>query len=356
MARIQINGTRVREHKYRIWLNFHIVIVIMWYFVMWTGVLSIVSADEITRTRVLMGTYVSITIGDASNKKGRLADLAFQEIGRVQQLLSTYESNSEISRLNSVGQLSNSSIEIMDVISRALYFGSVSGGAFDITVKPLLDLYQRCHRLEKRHPSVYELATAKSLVDFRNVVVKDDSSIIFRTAGTQITADAIAKGYIIDRVIDVLRKNDVHSAFVDIGGDSRAIGEKSDGSPWYVALQDPRDPNHYLALIPLRDQAVATSGDYERYFMDDKKTHHIFDPRNGLPANSLISATITAKTAMDADALATTVFVLGSEEGMSLIHRLDGVEALVITENRTVLMSRGFETVSRLDDSPIGQD
>lgn len=293
----------------------------------------------------MLGTSVSVSIGDRYKTRRHVVDIVFQEIERVEGIFSTFQPNSSISRLNRDGHLVNCSSEIVNVISRALNFSSLSGGAFDITVKPVLDLYQEFHRKQLWPPSEQRLKIATSLVDFRNVVV-DDDTIFLKSKGAQITTDAIAKGYIIDRAIRVLRNAGVNSAFVDIGGDSRGIGEKADGTPWIVALQNPREFNQYLAVIRLRNRAVATSGDYERYFVPNKKVHHIIDPRTGRSATSLISATVTAKIAMDADALATTVFVLGPEQGLSLVNRLDGVEALLVTQNRTVLKSKGFDVAN----------
>lgn len=314
-----------------------------------------VLADEIRRTRIMMGTSVSITIDQNSYETTAAIDIAFREIARIEQILSTYVSDSHISKLNRLGRLSYPPIELHDVISRGLYFGLISDGAFDITIKPVLDLYRECIRTKQRPPTAIELAVTTALVNYRNVAVHGDCIQIQRR-GTQITTDGIAKGYIIDRAIAVLERNGVESALINIGGDARAMGRRSNGLPWIIALQNPRDQEVNLAIIPLQDKAVATSGDYERYFVPEKTIHHIVDPRTGHSATSLISSTVIAKTAIDADALATTVFVMGPEKGMSLVESINDVEALVVTRGFRVLKSSGLTLLTESFKNPITQD
>ena len=301
-----------------------------------------VSAEETIRTRLMMGTSVSITVESTSGRAIQATNFAFEEIRRIERVLSTYRNDSDISRLNRDGRLSYPSLELREVISRALYFGVISQGAFDITVTPLLNLYRDCYQAQKRPPNDSEIETVLALVDYRSIVA-NKCQIILRKQGAQVTTDAIAKGYIIDRTIQVLQENGIKRALVNIGGDSRAIGLTSQGEPWSIALQNPRESSDYLAIIPLADCAVATSGDYERYYTPDMRVHHIIDPRTGRSATSLISVTVTADTAMDADAMATTVFVLGPEKGLDLVERMRGVESLLITRNREILQSKGFQ-------------
>jgi thiamine biosynthesis lipoprotein len=159
--------------------------------------------------------------------------------------------------------------------------------------------------------------------------------------GMKITLGAIAKGYAVDQAIDLLKSEGIQHALIDAGGDIRAIGRKSEG-PWGIALQNPRNSSDYVALIPLDDQAVATSGDYERFFDENKSFHHIIDPKTGYSATSLISVTVIAKNLTHADALATTIFVMGPEKGIGLLESLPDVEGLLITRDRKVLSTEGF--------------
>jgi thiamine biosynthesis lipoprotein len=160
--------------------------------------------------------------------------------------------------------------------------------------------------------------------------------------GMKIALGGIAKGYAVDQAVEVLTSEGIASCFVDAGGDGRYVGTKPDGNMWTVGLQNPDKQGDFITVMYLKDMAVATSGNYERYFSDAAKVSHISDPRTGYSVNELISATVIAETTMDADALATTVFVLGEEEGLQLIESLDGVECLIITSDKRILRSEGF--------------
>lgn len=293
-----------------------------------------------------MGTYVRITIDVEGTQEEytNVLDKSFLEIKRLENVFSTYLPNSDISVLNRESVLDGQHTDLRKIITRSLHYTSISRGSFDITIKPVLDLYRRSYEVHGRAPESSELTEALSLVDSRNIRLNEKSIHLTKT-GVQITTDAIAKGYIIDRTIDYILKSGIIRAMVNIGGDIKTVG---DG--WTVALQDPRDETEYILTVALHDQAIATSGDYERFFRPDKKAHHIINPKTGRSAASLISATIVAATAMDADALATAVFVMGPQLGLGLIEQLDEVEGLFIDTQRSVYASTGFKWIS------IGED
>jgi thiamine biosynthesis lipoprotein len=298
---------------------------------------------EIKQTEEHMGTTVTIAVMDSDAKKAKLAiNHAFLEIERIEKLMSTYIENSSVSLLNKKSILENVDIDLVYVIKKAQHYSELSDGAFDITVQPILDLYRESFSVRKRAPSEEEIKKALELVNYKNLIV-DDEKVRFRKRGMTITLGGIAKGYAIDRAIDVLELKGIKHALVNAGGDMRAIGMKSESESWKIALQNPRDKKEYITIIKLNNRSVATSGDYERYFEPTKKFHHIVNPKTGYSATELISATIVAEKAIDADALATSVFVMGAEKGMALIERLDNVEGLLITKGREVLKSSGFD-------------
>jgi thiamine biosynthesis lipoprotein len=162
--------------------------------------------------------------------------------------------------------------------------------------------------------------------------------------GMKITLGGVAKGYAVDVAIESLKSDGISSGFVNAGGDGRYIGTKPDGSLWRVGLQNPDKSGDAVTIMNIRDVAVATSGNYERYFSDEAKVSHIADPRTGYPSSNLISSTVIAKTAMDADALATSVFILGEKDGLAMIEKLDGVECLIITNDKKIIRSSGFSS------------
>jgi thiamine biosynthesis lipoprotein len=170
-------------------------------------------------------------------------------------------------------------------------------------------------------------------------------------SGTEIDLGGIAKGYVVDRAVDVLRQSGITSASVDAGGDIRLIGGKPGGRPWRVGVRHPRERDRIIAVLELLDSAVVTSGDYERYFMlGGTRYHHLLDPDTGLPAAGLASVTVVAADATTADALSTTVFVMGRERGLALIESLPGVEAILVTAELDVILSSGL--VGKVTVSP----
>lgn len=299
--------------------------------------------QKIEKSRDLMGTFVKITVYCKDQAQASKAiDSAFKEIKKVDRLMSTYKKNSEVSRLNSNGYLDFVSSDLVYVLRKARQYSEMSDGAFDITVKPVLDLYKRSFETRDSPPDADELAEVLKLVDYRNVVLKN-KHVRLKNKGCMITLGGIAKGYAIDQATKALKKSGINHGLMNAGGDIRTIGAKPDGSPWRIALRNPRNEEEFITKLQLNDKAVATSGDYERYFIKDKSVHHIMNPQTGKSATELISVTVVADKAIDTDALATTVYVLGEKRGMELINRLEDTEALMITSDRRILSSKKFE-------------
>jgi len=216
----------------------------------------------------------------------------------------------------------------------------LSDGAFDITVQPILDLYNRSFIEKNSAPSGEEINKELKKVDYKRVIIKDQK---IQIGDDQIiTLGGIAKGYAVEKAIEILKRHNITMALVDASGNMRALGRKPDGV-WNIAMEDPRNVNNYITIIPLDNNAVSTSGDYERYFDPGMKYHHIINPKTGYSATELISVTIVTDNAFDADALSTAVFVLGKEKGMKLIESLPGVEGLIITREKEILRSSGFK-------------
>jgi len=296
---------------------------------------------EIVRNESLMGTIVTIKVvhtdGQAANAS---IDKAFAEMRRIEALLTNTATDSEVSRLNTQGEVKPASPELIQVLRLSVEAGELSGGAFDVTVQPLLDLYTHSFRDLKRPPTGEGINTTLEDVDYRKIEVHDGWAAI--PTNMSITLGGIAKGYIIDVAFRVLQADGIENILVNAGGDIRARGSNAQRLPWTLALQNPREATDYITRIHASDVAVATSGDYERYYDAEKKFHHIVNPTTGYSALGLISVTVIADEAVRADSLATSVFVMGKDKGLTLIDSLEGVEALVITEERDVFRSSGF--------------
>jgi len=296
---------------------------------------------ETRRTRYLMGTFVSVSVMSSNTEMADLAiNSAFDEIVRLEGLMSRYKHDSQISRLNREGILEGASPEIIHVLRKARYYSDISGGAFDVTVKPILDLYINCFGAEGKPPTESEIEEALELVDYRNVAM-NQKSVWFKKQGMGVTLDGIAKGYIVDRAASILKEHGVEHALINAGGDIKTIDGKEGGKAWRIAIRNPRGKG-YIGIIEIDNGSVATSGDYEIYFDKDKRFHHIVNPKTGYSALDNASVTVLTKDVVDADALATTMFVLCPEEGMRLIERLGDVECLIVTRDGTALKSRGI--------------
>jgi thiamine biosynthesis lipoprotein len=294
-----------------------------------------------------MGTLVEITVREPDQDKAQLAlSSAFNEMRRLEKLMSTHLADSEISRLNAkAGSMTSLAVspDVLAVIERGIYWGNQTNSALDISIGPVSRLW-RFDDDDPAIPDTQRLAEAARLVNFREIE-RVESNVQLKQSGMALHLGAIAKGYAVDQAMGVLDKNGIQHALINAGGDLKVLGERKEGQPWKIGLQHPRHPEKMIASFNLSNKAVATSGDYQKYFIkDDTRYHHILDPANGRPARGVISCTIVAKTVMDADALATAVFVLGPENGMALVESLYEVEGMMVTESGSTLFSKNFKS------------
>ena len=296
---------------------------------------------KVTKTRLAMGTFVAMTAIHSSRDEAEEAfGLAFDEIDRLSGLLSRHSARSPVSSLNRAGLLEESPVEVLDVVSRSLLFNRETSGSFDITVKPLLDLYQRCFEAGAS-PDRHQIEQAVNLVGSRHIRV-DGKTISFAREGMEITLDGIAKGYIVDRASAILKRKGIENHLVNAGGDIRTSGTAARGKRWTVAIQDPGKERRYPDVIDMSDGAIATSGNYEVFYDKEKVFHHIVNPSTGFSPQLSASVSITAATVVEADALSTAVFVLEPESGMSFINRRPGCECYLISRTGQSFSSSGW--------------
>jgi thiamine biosynthesis lipoprotein len=295
--------------------------------------------------QVSMGTVVEITIVGEDEEEEKKATLqAFQEIKRIEQLMSPWIESSDVSRINqSAGkEWVKVSQETLKVIKEAKEISELSEGGFDITVGPLTQLW-RMAREKGVPPLAEELKQKLDLVDFRNVMVDEEGKVFLKKRGMTIDLGGIAKGYAVDRAFELLNSLGYKNLIVNAGGDLRVGGSKLD-QPWSIGIQDPRASQKMMARVSVSNAAIATSGDYEKFFMyQGKRYHHIFNPRDGFPTEGCQSVTILCKEGMVADALATAVFVLGPEKGYSLCQKLEGVDCLIVDKEGKISLSPGLK-------------
>jgi len=292
-----------------------------------------------------MGTIVEITlIGENQEKAEKAVLQAFHEIRRIEQLMSPKIETGDVFRINqSAGkEWVEVSPETLNVIKKSIDISELSEGGFDITVGPLIELWRRA-RGKGYPPSEKDLIRSLDLVGFRNVLINQGGKIFLKKGGMSIDLGGIAKGYAVDKAFEVLNNLGYKNLIVNAGGDLRAGGLKFD-QPWSIGIQDPRIPEKIMAKLSFTEGAVATSGDYEKYFIyQGKRYHHIFNPRNGLPAEECQSVTILCKKGTLADAMATAIFVLGPEKGYSLCQRVEGTDCLIVNREGKIILSPGLK-------------
>jgi FAD:protein FMN transferase len=301
---------------------------------------AVISSDEIVSdTRLLMGTVVNLTIVGA-NKKSASYSIAssFDRMAFLENILSRFKSESQLSLLNRNKELKGADPALLYLVKNALDLSLLSKGAFDITVKPLLDLYQANSPL----PTAEQVKQALTFVDYQKIDI-DENSLSFQNPNMSITLDGIAKGYIVDQGVAILEDSGFSTIMVEAGGDLMALGEKAPQIPWKIGLQAPRSENGTtMTTINLNNQAIATSGDYMQSFTSDYSHHHIVDPRTGYSSTELSSVSVLAPNVMLADALATTLMVMDAKAGISLIERLSNCEAILISKSLKMNRTSGF--------------
>jgi thiamine biosynthesis lipoprotein len=230
---------------------------------------------------------------------------------------------------------------VLEVVQKGLDYSALTAGAFDITIAPLLNLYYSSFSETGAALPREEVRRALALVGFQHVQVSH-REIAFEKPGMAVTLDGIAKGYIVDRAVEVLRERGAERVLVNAGGDMASAGAALGDDAWRIGLQDPRVADGNLGILQLRGESVATSGDYMQYLTPDMSLHHIIDPRTGSSPAHTSAVSVVAPSAMAADALSTAALVLGPREGMELLDRLDGIEGMIVTKGQTVLTSSGL--------------
>jgi thiamine biosynthesis lipoprotein len=297
---------------------------------------------QVERTLLRMGSFVTITAVHESRDRAEAAiGTAVEEMDRLAAILSRHDSSSPLSVLNRDGELRGAPPELTDVLGVALAMHGASDGAFDVTVQPVLDLYERAAADGSSLPDRAEVRSALARVGARRLRVAG-RDVRFEQEGMRVTLDGIAPGYIVDRVSDVLAAHGVESHMVNASGDIRVRGNRADGRRWRIAVEDPRKQGNYPDVIELGAGAVSTSGSYEIYYDREKIHHHIIDPATGSsPANASVS--VIASSSMQADALSTAAFVLPPARAMAVVNTAGGGECLVIGSGGAQHRSPGWK-------------
>jgi thiamine biosynthesis lipoprotein len=309
------------------------------------------SLKTVQKTEAIMGTDVTITVVARSEKEGESAiDAGMAELRRLDAMMSLYKDTSEITRVNLAAGENPVKVspEMIEVAERATEVSRLTGGVFDVTVGPLVVLWQMRLK-EGRVPTDQEIARVRPLVNYNNIIIDNKASTLFLKKTGMIMDLGGMKGYMTDRAADAVRQRGIQNAIIAVAGDIRVMGKRDDGSPWRIGVQHPREPDKVLAVLDLTDKYISTSGDYERYTIIQKKRyHHIIDPRTGKPSKGVISVTLIGDRGSLIDPLAKAPFILGPEKGLTIVRKA-GAEAIIVDDQGTVFMTDGIKKL--LDQS-----
>lgn len=278
--------------------------------------------EPLVRESFLMGTKAAVTIyGLPADEAEAAASAGLREMHRLEAILSTWRPDSELSLLNAAsgGEPVRVSSEIFELLAESYLFSELTGGAFDVTARPLVRLWgfqREAGDTLAATPSDQEIEAARGRVGWRNIVFNMHDSTVTLTGGVTIDVAGIGKGYAVDRCASVLIEHGVKSALVNLGGNMYAIGRPPGRKGWAIGIRDPESPREIVGTLLVEDEGVATSADYENFVViGGRRYGHIIDPRSGRPAEDVLSVTAIAASAAAADALSTGLFVLGFEMG-----------------------------------------
>lgn len=323
--------------------------------------LSLSSCAEQDKTykesRTVMDTFTTITVTSSSKEKAEEAvDAGFAEIEKLDKFLNNFEPDSEISTISKFSGIKpvNVSRETLDLMHKTMNISEITNGAFDPTIASVGKLWKFSGRpADPSMPSKDEIENALKLVDYRKIKIESAiSEIYLKEKGMEIDLGGIAKGYAADKAIEAIKAKGIKSALVAIAGDIRGFGLNASGKPWKVGIQNPRPENpnsekpweDIFATLNLKESAVSTAGDYQRFFIKEgKRYHHIIDPATGYPSESgLISVSVIAPEGYVADGIDTAILILGLEKGMKLLES-KGLDGILVDSEKKVFTTKNLK-------------
>jgi len=286
------------------------------------------------QTLKLMGTRFDITVvANDSVQASNYISTAIEEISRIEKLISSWDTYSQTSEINRNAGIKPIKIdkELFDLIERSLAISKLTDGAFDISYASM-DKIWKFDGSMKSMPSEEEIKKSVSKVNYQNIILNEENKTVFlKLKGMKIGFGAIGKGYAADKTKSLLISKGVKAGIINASGDMNTWGKQPNGKDWMVAITNPLNKNNAFALLPISNKAVVTSGNYEKYVtFNNKRYTHIIDPRTGYPATDIISVSVFAPKAELADALATSIFVMGTEVGLNRINQLKGIDCIII--------------------------
>ncbi|WP_299113567.1 FAD:protein FMN transferase [uncultured Winogradskyella sp.] len=310
---------------------------------------SISVSAQVTHKRILklMGSRFDITIiAKDSLVANAYIDTAVAEITRIEKLISSWDSSSQTSNINRNAGIKAVKVdkELFDLIERSIAISKLTDGAFDISYASM-DKIWKFDGSMKKMPEDSDIKASVEKVDYNNVILNaSDKSVFLKHKGMKIGFGAIGKGYAADKAKALLIKKGAVSGIINASGDMNTWGRQTNGEEWKVAITNPLNKSKAFAILPITNGSVVTSGNYEKHVMfDGKRYSHIIDPRTGYPSTGIISVTVFAPKAELADALATSVFVMGKDVGLNRINQLPNIECIIIDDDGNIFTSHNIK-------------
>jgi thiamine biosynthesis lipoprotein len=308
---------------------------------------QLLAQEKYKKSLILMGSHFDISVVANSKEKGKeYIQIAIDEISRIERIISSWDSNSQTSLINSNAGLQPVivDLELFDLIERSVSISKLTDGAFDISYASMDNIWKFDGSM-KTMPSEEVVKHSVAKVGFENIILEKSSRTVFlKMKGMKIGFGAIGKGYAADRAKKLLKDQGVLAGIINASGDMNTWGTQVDGSDWKVGIKNPLNKNKIFATMPVSNGAVVTSGNYEKYVqLDGKRYSHIINPKTGYPSKGIVSASVFAPKAELADALATSVFVMGVDVGLDFIEQLKGVECILVDDSGKIHTSKGIE-------------
>lgn len=323
-----------------------VFIAIAGLFIGTVGCTSLSNKDLLTRTDIIMGTPITVSIYEGGDEKS--LQKAFDKVSEIESLASINKPGTELDKLNEnsgINKIKLSDISY-EIIKRAVKYSHLSDGGYDISIGPLVKLWS-IGLPEAKVPTQEEIDKVIKLVNYKNIELNDSTKEVFlKEKGMLLDLGSIAKGYAADAVAKVLSDDGVTKAIVDLGGNIYALGSKGDGEDWNVGIQNPfSDRGDVVGTIHISNKSIVTSGIYERFIeKDGKKYHHILNPKTGYPYDTEIAGvSIIANESTDSDALSTLVFTKGLKEGLRFVENIKNVDAVFVTKKKEVYVTDGIK-------------
>ena len=318
--------------------------VMIWLGIVWVGI-PIFAQQTQQKTLTLMGSAFVFSAADESDTLAWEAiEAGIAEVRRIEALISSWDPNSQTSEINRNAGIQPVKVdwELFALIRRALKVAQLTQGAFDPSFAAI-DQVWRFDGSMQSLPSEAEIQHSVRNIDYQKVILNAQDTTVYVEKGMKLSFGAIGKGYAANRAKQVMQSLGVAHGLVNAGGDLICWGKKGGNTDWRIGIADPETKGQVRGWLSINDLAVVTSGDYEKFAMiEGVRYAHIIDPRTGYPAHGLRSVSIFCPDVELADALATAVFVMGKEEGLSLVNQLRGIEVVLITDEGDIVSSKGL--------------